>query len=57
MKVVAQSVSTPRSKTTTGFPVSQARSTAGVSAAAGLLAAFIGAYVIGILTPADTEAA
>ncbi len=33
MKVVAQSVSTPRSKTTTGLPVSQARSTAGVRAA------------------------
>ncbi len=33
MNVVAQSVSTPRSNTTTGLPVSQARSTAGVIAA------------------------
>ena len=33
MNVVAQSVWTPRSKTITGFPVSQARSTAGVIAA------------------------
>ena len=33
MNVVAQSVSTPRSKTTTGLPVSQARSTPGVIAA------------------------
>ena len=33
MNVVAQSVSTPRSNTTTGLPVSQARSTAGVMAA------------------------
>ena len=33
MNDVAQSVSTPRSNTTTGFPVSQARSTAGVMAA------------------------
>ena len=33
MNVVAQSVSTPRSKTITGLPVSHARSTAGVIAA------------------------
>ncbi len=33
MNVVAQSVSTPRSKTMTGLPVSQARSTPGVIAA------------------------
>ncbi len=31
--------------------------TAGIAAGAGLVAAFVGAYVIGILTPADTEAA
>ena len=33
MNVVGQSVSTPRSNTMTGLPVSQARSTAGVIAA------------------------
>lgn len=31
--------------------------TAGIAAGVGLVAAFVGAYVIGILTPADTESA